>query len=62
MDKYFSECYLYNSDVFGIMTTYYIFFQVKLDDIHLDDDLKSIFLNRIRSSVSFKKSKFLLVG
>jgi len=49
LDSYFFECYLYNSDVFGLMTTYYIFFQVKLDEIKLAEDMKKIFLNRVRS-------------
>ena len=31
------------------MTTYYIFFQVKLDEIKLAEDMKKIFLNRVRS-------------
>lgn len=49
LDKYFMECYLFNSDVFGLMTSYYTFFQVKLEQIKLDDDNKKILLNRIRS-------------
>jgi hypothetical protein len=31
------------------MTTYYSFFQVKLEEIKLTEDMKKIFLNRIRS-------------
>ena len=49
LEGYFLECYLYNSDVFGLMTTYYSFFQVKLEEIKLAEDMKKIFLNRIRS-------------
>jgi serine/threonine protein kinase len=44
LDKYFMECYLFNSDVFGLMTTYYTFFQVKLEQIKLDDKNKKILL------------------
>jgi len=49
LDKYFMEAYLFNSDVFGIMTVYYNFFEVKLENINLNDELKKIYLNRIRS-------------
>lgn len=49
LEGYFLQCYLYNSDVFGLMTTYYSFFQVKLEQIKLAEDMKKIFLNRIRS-------------
>jgi len=49
LEGYFLQCYLYNSDVFGLMTTYYSFFQVKLEEIKLAEDMKKIFLNRIRS-------------
>lgn len=51
LDKYFLECYLYNSDVFGLMTTYYLFFQIKLEDIKLAEETKKIFLNRVRSMI-----------
>ena len=51
LDKYFLECYLYNSDVFGLMTTYYTFFQIKIEDFKLSDDMKKIFLNRVRSMI-----------
>ncbi len=49
MNRYFSECYLYNADVFGLMTTYYIFFQIKLNEIDMNNDMTKIFLNRVRS-------------
>jgi serine/threonine protein kinase len=49
LEGYFLQCYLYNSDIFGLMTTYYSFFQVKLEEIKLAEDMKKIFLNRIRS-------------
>lgn len=49
LEGYFLQCYLYNSDVFGLLTTYYSFFQVKLEQIKLAEDMKKIFLNRIRS-------------
>ena len=49
LDKYFMEAYLFNSDVFGLMTVYYNFFEVKLENININDDLKKIYLNRIRS-------------
>ena len=49
MDKYFSECYLFNSDVFGLMTVYYNFYQIKNENIQLNDDIKKIFLNRLRT-------------
>jgi serine/threonine protein kinase len=49
VDKYFMEAYLYNSDVFGLMTVYYNYFELDLDNIELDEDTKKIYLNRIRS-------------
>ena len=49
LDRYFLECYLFNSDVFGLMTTYYLFFQVKLEQIQLAENIKKIFLNRVRT-------------
>jgi len=49
LDGYFLQCYLYNSDVFGLMTTYYTFFNLKLEHIKLSEEMKKIFLNRVRS-------------
>jgi serine/threonine protein kinase len=49
LDGYFLQCYLYNSDVFGLMTTYYTFFNLKLENIKLSEEMKKIFLNRVRS-------------
>jgi serine/threonine protein kinase len=49
LDGYFLQCYLYNSDVFGLMTTYYTFFNLQLEDIKLSEEMKKIFLNRVRS-------------
>jgi len=49
MNRYFNECYLYNSDIFGLMTVYYNFFGVKIEDIELPDKIKNVYLNRIRS-------------
>jgi len=49
LKKYFFDAYLHNSDVFGLMTVYYNFFELDLSNIDLDDDGKKIYLNRIRS-------------
>ena len=49
LDGYFLQCYLYNSDVFGLMTTYYTFFNLQLEHIKLSEEMKKIFLNRVRS-------------
>ena len=49
MNSYFMEAYLYNSDIFGLMTIYYNFFEVKLENIELEEETKKIYLNRIRS-------------
>lgn len=49
MELYFMECYLYNSDIFGLMTVYYNFFEVKLENIELEEETKKNYLNRIRS-------------
>lgn len=49
MELYFMECYLYNSDIFGLMTVYYNFFEVKIENIELEEDTKKGYLNRIRS-------------
>jgi hypothetical protein len=49
VNKYFMEAYLYNSDVFGLMTVYYNYFELDLENIELDEDTKKIYLNRIRS-------------
>ena len=49
VNKYFMEAYLYNSDVFGLMTVYYNYFELELENIELDEDTKKIYLNRIRS-------------
>lgn len=48
-DKYFMECYLYNSDVFGLMTVFYNFFDIEYKNIQLDDRAKKIYIDRIRS-------------
>ena len=49
LDEYFMKTYLFNSDVFGLMTVYYNFFETKLENIELDGALKKIYLNRVRS-------------
>ena len=49
VDKYFSECYLFNSDIFGLMTVYYNFFEIDITMIQLPDEIKRKFLNRIKS-------------
>lgn len=49
MELYFMECYLYNSDIFGLMTVYYNFFEVKIENIELEEDTKKGYLNRVRS-------------
>jgi hypothetical protein len=49
MTEYFMKTYLFNSDIFGLMTIYYNFFEVKLENIDLDEETKKIYLNRIRS-------------
>ena len=30
MDKYFMKCYLFNSDIFGVMSTYYTFYEHRI--------------------------------
>ena len=47
--EYYSKAYLYNSDIFGIMTVYYNFFELDLSSIGLTDDEKKIYLNHVRS-------------
>jgi serine/threonine protein kinase len=49
LNKYFYEVYLHNSDVFGLMTIYYNFFELELSNIEMDDEKKKIYLNHIRS-------------
>ena len=49
INKYFMEVYLFNSDIFGLMTVYYNFFEIGLDKIMLPEETKKIYLNRIRS-------------
>lgn len=49
VDKYFMEAYLFNSDVFGLMTVFYNFFETKIENILLPDELRKIYLNRVRS-------------
>ena len=49
IDKYFNEVYLFNSDVFGLMTVYYNFFELDLSNIELENETTKIFLNRLRS-------------
>ena len=44
LDKYFMEVYLFNSDVFGLMTVYYNFFETKIENIMLPDELKKLYL------------------
>ena len=49
MDTYFMDVYMYNSDVFGLMTVYYNYFEVDLANIELEEETKKIYLNRVRS-------------
>lgn len=49
MNRYFMECYLYNSDIFGLLTVYYNFFEVKMENIEMPEETKKIYINRIRS-------------
>jgi serine/threonine protein kinase len=49
VNKYFMDVYLYNSDVFGMMTVYYNYFELDSENIELDEDTRKIYLNRIRS-------------
>ena len=49
VEKYFFECYLFNSDIFGLMTIYYNFFEIDINMIQLPDEIKRKFLNRIKS-------------
>ena len=49
MNRYFKECYLYNSDVFGLMTVYYNFFEINIKNIELNEDKAKSYLNRVRS-------------
>jgi serine/threonine protein kinase len=49
MTDYFMKVYLFNSDIFGLMTVYYNFFEVTLENIDLDEETKQIYLNRLRS-------------
>jgi serine/threonine protein kinase len=48
-DKYFMECYLFNSDVFGLMTVYYNYFESNIKFIDFDEEKRRIYLNRVRS-------------
>jgi serine/threonine protein kinase len=50
-DKYFMNAYLFNSDIFGLMTVYYNFFEVKFENIDLPESVKKIYLNRIRTVI-----------
>ena len=47
--KYFMDVYLFNSDIFGLMTVYYNFFEIGLDKIMLPEETKKKYLNRVRS-------------
>jgi hypothetical protein len=49
VNKYFSEVYLFNSDIFGLMTVYYNFFEINLEKIDLPLETKKKYLNRIRT-------------
>ena len=49
VDKYFMECYLYNCDIFGIMTIYYNFFDVPYENIELSSAVKSRYMNQIKT-------------
>jgi len=49
LDKYFMDVYLFNSDIFGLMTVYYNYFEVNIHNIDLQEDLTKTYLNRIRS-------------
>lgn len=48
VDMYFMDCYLYNSDIFGLMTVFYNFFETNIN-IQLDDKVKTMYINRVRS-------------
>ena len=49
VDKYFMDCYLFNSDIFGIMTIYYNFFDIPYENIDLSSGVKSKYMNQIKS-------------
>ena len=49
INKYFMDCYLFNSDVFGLMTVYYNFFEIDINKILLSNNVKTLFLNRVKS-------------
>ena len=49
MTDYFMEGYLHNSDVFGIMTTYYTFFNKERINLDIHENKYSQFLNQLRN-------------
>jgi serine/threonine protein kinase len=49
VDKYFMECYLFNSDIFGLITIYYNYFDSNVKFVDFDEAKKNIYLNRVRS-------------
>ena len=48
-NKYFMDCYLFNSDIFGLMTVYYNYFEPNLHFVDFDNEKRKIYLNRVRS-------------
>ena len=49
VNKYFMECYLFNSDIFGLVTVYYNYFDSNVKFVEFDDETRKIYLNRVRS-------------
>ena len=49
MTDYFMKGYLHNSDVFGIMTTYYTFFNKERINLDIHENKYSQFLNQLRN-------------
>ena len=49
MTDYFMKGYLHNSDVFGIMTTYYTFFNKERINLDIHENKYSHFLNQLRN-------------
>jgi hypothetical protein len=49
VDKYFMECYRFNSDIYGLFTIYYMFFYLSYDKTDMQEEEYRVFLNRIRS-------------
>jgi len=54
MDTYFMDVYIYNSDVFGLMTVYYNYFEVDLANIELEEETKKNILEQ--SSVTTRRT------